>query len=85
MKKDILIENLQRMNNTLGEMLFKETKYKIYDRVSIQMYPLTHTLYNNIYNEIWLITWIKFADDYTMYYVNWNWYFEDVIYLINKW
>jgi len=78
------IENLQRMNKTLWEMLFKETKYKIYDKVAIQMYPVSHTLYNNIYNEYWLIVWIKFIDDYTMYYVNWNWYFEDVVYLINR-
>lgn len=82
--EEIIIENLKRMNKTLWEFICKETKYKIYNKVCIQMYPTSHSLYNNIYNEIWIITWIKFIDNNTMYYVNGNWYFENVLYLIWK-
>jgi len=86
--EDIKIENLERMKKTLAKMLGRtkiyRKKYEIDNIVGIQMYPISHTLYNNIYNEYWKITGIKHIDDKTLYFVNWNWYFEDVIYLINN-
>ena len=84
MEQDIRVENLQRMNDTLWKMIFIKNKYQIWFTVWLQMYSITHMLYNNIYNEYWIIVWIKHIDGKTMYYVNWNWHFEDVIYLIKR-